>query len=163
MNIKLKSVQNIKGDSMKIKDIMSKKLITCSPDDNILFVSNLMNAWDVGFILIMNNDELYGVVTDRDLVCDMANELSQIKSYATKNVITIDENEDITKALKLMKTHKIKRLVITNHREITGVLSLSDILMTNKHQDMILDTIKTIYEINRNDNYFNADVRDFPL
>lgn len=148
---------------MKIKDIMSKKLITCDPDDNILFVSNLMNAWDVGFVLIMEKDKLYGVVTDRDLVCDMANQLSQIKSYATKDVITINEEKSIEDALQLMKKHKIKRLVVTNKENITGVLSLSDVLQTNQNNEMILDTIKTIYKINRNDNYFNANVHDFPL
>lgn len=148
---------------MKIKEIMSTKLITCDPDDNILFVSNLMNAWDIGFVLIMENDDLYGVVTDRDLVCDMANQLSQIKSYASKKVITIDEDKEIEDALELMKKYKIKRLVITNKKEVTGVLSLSDILNTNVDPKLILDTIKTIYEINRNDNYFNANVNDFPL
>jgi len=148
---------------MKIKEIMSKKLITCDPDDNILFVSNLMNAWDVGFILIMEKDRLYGVVTDRDLVCDMANQLSQIKSYASKNVITIDEDKDTKDALKLMKKHKIKRLVVSKDKKVTGILSLSDILNIDEDSEMILDTIKTIYEINRNDNYFNADVHDFPL
>jgi len=148
---------------VKIKEIMSKKLITCEQDDNILFVSNLMNAWDVGFILIMEKDKLYGVVTDRDLVCDMANQLSQIKSYASKKVITIDEDKEISDALKLMKKHKIKRLVVTNNKKITGVLSLSDILSTEKNPKEVLDTIKTIYEINRNDNYFNSNVHDFPL
>ena len=148
---------------MKIKEIMSKKLITCDPDDNILFVSNLMNAWDVGFILIMEKDKLYGVVTDRDLVCDMANQLSQIKSYASKKVITINEDKDVIDALKLMKKHKIKRLVITNNKDITGVLSISDILNTDEYEKEVLDTIKTIYEINRNENYFNADVHDFQL
>ena len=148
---------------MKIKEIMSKKLITCDPDDNILFVSNLMNAWDVGFLLIMEKDKLFGVVTDRDLVCDMANQLSQIKSYASKKVITIDQDKDVIDALKLMKKHKIKRLVVTKNKDIIGELSLSDILNTNEYDKDILDTIKTIYEINRNDNYFNADVHDFPL
>ena len=148
---------------MKIKDIMSKKLITCAPDDNILFVSNLMNVWDVGFILIMDKNKLYGVVTDRDLVCDMANQLSQIKSYATKKVITINQNESLEKALKLMKKHKIKRLVVTDQNKVVGVLSLSDFLNTDIDKDLLLDTIKTIYQINRNDNKFDTDVDDFPL
>ena len=148
---------------MKIKDIMSKKLITCAPDDNILFVSNLMNVWDVGFILIMDKNKLYGVVTDRDLVCDMANQLSQIKSYATKKVITINQNESLEKALKLMKKHKIKRLVVTDQNKVVGVLSLSDFLNTDIDKDLLLDTIKTIYQINRNENKFDTDVDDFPL
>ncbi len=148
---------------MKIKKIMSKKLITCEPDDNILFVSNLMNTWDVGFILIMEKDKLYGVVTDRDLVCDMANQLSQIKGYASKNVITIDEDKEIIDALKLMKKYKVKRLVVTKDKKITGVLSLSDVLQTDEEPQIILDTIKTIYEINRSENTFDTDINDFPL
>ncbi len=148
---------------MKIKDIMSKNLITCELDDNILFVSNLMKVWDVGFILIMDNNELYGVVTDRDLVCDMASGLSPIKSYANQNVITIEEDKGVIEALKLMKKHKIKRLVITKNKKISGVLSLSDILNSDMDNELILDTIKTIYAINRNQNYFNPDVDDFPL
>ena len=148
---------------MKIKDIMSKKLITCSPDDNILFVSNVMNVWDVGFIIIMDNNKLYGVVTDRDIVCDLANELRAIKNYAHTNVITIDENKTVEEALNLMKKHKIKRLVITSNDKITGVISLSDILSTNTDEKNLLDTIKEIYAINRNNNHYNPNVHDFPL
>ena len=112
---------------------------------------------------IMDKDKLYGVVTDRDLVCDMANQLSQIKSYATKKVITINQNESLDQALKLMKKHKIKRLVVTDQNKVVGVLSLSDFLNTDIDKDLLLDTIKTIYQINRNDNKFNTDVDDFPL
>lgn len=148
---------------MKIKEIMSKNLVVCEPDDNILFVSNLMNVWDVGFVLIMQNGKLYGVVTDRDLVCDMANQLSHVKSYASQKVITIDKNEDVLSALKLMKTHRIKRLVITDGENVVGVLSLSDIFETDISADVILDALKSIYKINRNINRFDTDVSDFPL
>ena len=148
---------------MKIKDVMSKKLITCAPDDNILFVANLMNVWDVGFILVMDDTNLLGVVTDRDLVCDMANELSKISSYANTKVIKIDENSSLEDALKLMKKHKIKRLIVTNNDNVSGVLSLSDILTTKTNPHLILDTIKAIFEINRNENNEDTDVGDFPL
>lgn len=148
---------------MKIKDIMSKKLITCSPDDNILFVSNLMNVWDVGFIIIMDNNKLYGVVTDRDIVCDLANELRAIKNYAHTNVITIDENKKIEDALNLMKKHKLKRLVVTNNTKIAGVISLSDIFPTNINEKKLLDALKEIYAINKNNNHYNPNIHDFPL
>ena len=148
---------------MKIKDVMSKKLITCAPDDNILFVANLMNVWDVGFILVMDDTNLLGVVTDRDLVCDMANELSKISSYANTKVIKIDENSSLEDALKLMKKHKIKRLIVTNNDNVSGVLSLSDILTTKTNPNLILDTIKAIFEINRNENHFDTDINEFPL
>ena len=164
MNYFIKTVQNIiRRNIMIIKDIMSKNIITCEPDDNILFVSNLMNIWDIGFIVIVDKNKLYGVVTDRDLVCDMANQLSTIKNYAHTNVVTIAEKKSIESALELMKKHKIKRLVITNHDKITGVLSLSDLLNSNVNEKLLLNTIKEIFAINRNQNNFNSHVHDFPL
>ena len=57
MHIFKAKVHNKNGDTMKIKDIMSRKLIKCEIDDNVLFVCNLMKTHDVGFILIMNRNK----------------------------------------------------------------------------------------------------------
>lgn len=148
---------------MKINDLMTKKLIVCDYDDTVLFVSNLMKQYDVGFILVMKDKKLRGVVTDRDLVCNLAEDVTIIDGYITKNVISIDENEDVKEALNLMKNNKIKRLVITNDNKITGVLSLSDLLNANIDNDKLLETLRVIYKINRNDSYFEANVNDYIL
>ena len=142
---------------------MSKKLITCDTDDNVLFVSNLMKEYDVGFILIMKNNKLHGVVTDRDLICDFAEGTTSIEHYANTNILTINEDESIENALKVMKENKVKRLVITNNKKVTGVLSLSDIYNSGIDSKSILEALKQIYAINRNEGYFDVDVHDFLL
>ncbi len=146
-----------------IKDIMSRNLIVCDTDDNVLYVSNLMKKYDVGFVLVMCNNKLFGVITDRDLICDLADELAYIKSFATKKIITIDENKAIAEALELMRNHKLKRLVVTNGNKITGVLSLSDIYPTDISSDEIVKTLKCIYAINRNNGEFQANINEFIL
>ena len=163
MHIFKVKVHNKNGDTMKIKDIMSRKLITCEIDDNVLFVCNLMKTHDVGFILIMNKNKLYGVVTDRDLICDLADNKAPIKQFGNKNIVNIDENNEIKDALNLMKTNKIKRLAVTSQNKITGVISLSDIYNSDVDSETILETIKTIFAINRNNGYYDTDVNDFIL
>lgn len=148
---------------MKVKDVMSRNLITCEVDDNVLFVSNLMKTKDVGFILIMNKNKLYGVVTDRDLICDLADGKAPIKPFGNTHVIKIDENSSIKEALDLMKTNKIKRLVVTQKNKVTGVISLSDIYNSDENQETIFETIKAIFAINRNEKHNEANIRDFIL
>ena len=62
-----------------------------------------------------------------------------------------------------MKTNKIKRLVVTSQNKITGVISLSDIYNSDVDSETILETIKTIFAINRNNGYYDTDVNDFIL
>ena len=148
---------------MKVKDIMSKRLVYAEVDDNVLYVSNLMKENDVGFILIMDKNKLYGVVTDRDLVCDLADGEAPIREFAITNVISVDENDDISKALELMKNHKIKRLIVTSFGKVTGVLSISDVYSSNISSDEILEALREIFAISRNDEDFDTDVDDFIL
>ena len=142
---------------------MSRDFILCDVEDNVLYVSNLMKKFDVGFVLVISNDSLFGVVTDRDLLCDLGSEISQVKVFASKDVIWVDENKSINDALDIMKKHKIKRLVVTSGKSITGVLSLSDIYNTDTSCDKILETLKVIYAINRNDNNFDTKINEFIL
>lgn len=148
---------------MKIKSIMSRNLITCQTTDNILSVSNLMKINDVGFVLIMNKNKLYGIITDRDIVCDLSQINKPIKEIAKTKIVTTDENKSVQDSLNIMKENKIKRLVITNQNKVTGVLSLSDVLASDIESQIIIDALKEIYAINRNDEDYNTDIHDFIL
>lgn len=146
---------------MKIKDIMSKNIISSKSNSTINDISKLMKKYNIGFIPIID-DKLIGVITDRDIVikCIFNNDYN-IKSYINRNIITIEENNNIEDALKLMSTNKIKRLIVTKEKEIVGILSLSDILNTNI--DNIINTIKSIYEIKDNKFNNNPEIDEFNL
>lgn len=147
---------------MKIKDIMSKNIISCKSNSTINDISKLMKKYNIGFIPIID-DKLIGVITDRDIVikCIFNND-SNIKSYINRNIITIEENKNIEDALKLMSTSKIKRLIVTKEKEIVGILSLSDILNTNL-DNIIINTVKSIYEIKDNKLNNNPEIDEFYL
>lgn len=147
---------------MKIKDIMSKKIISCKSNSTIYDVSKLMRRYNVGFIPVVDND-LIGVITDRDIVVKcLYNNDDTIKSYISDNIISIDEDDNIDNALKLMKDNKIKRLIVTKEKEIVGILSLSDLLNSSNNIN-IIDTIKSIYEIKDNNFNNNPEVDEFYL
>ena len=156
-------VHSKNGDCMKIKDIMSRNLIYAEVDDNVLYVCNRMKENDVGLILIMDGNKLYGVITDRDIVCDLADGEMPIKEFANTNVVSVSMDEDASRALEIMKREKVKRLVVTSDENIVGVVSLSDIYNSDISSDEILEVLKEIFAINRNNEDFDTDVGDFIL
>ena len=156
-------VHSKNGDCMKIKDIMSRNLIYAEVDDNVLYVCNRMKENDVGFILIMDGNKLYGVITDRDIVCDLADGEMPIKEFANTNVVSVSMDEDASRALEIMKREKVKRLVVTSDENIVGVVSLSDIYNSDVSSNEILEVLKEIFAINRNDEDFDIDIGDFIL
>ena len=103
----VKISNNIIGDYMKVKDIMSKNLIICSSDINVINISNIMKKYNIGFIPIEKNKKIIGVITDRDIVINIisnkVNNNSSIESYVNSNIIHIEENSSIDECLNIIK------------------------------------------------------------
>ena len=57
---------------MKVKDIMATDLRTCAPGTNLAAAAELMLDGDCGFLPVIDNGKLAGVVTDRDMYIALA-------------------------------------------------------------------------------------------
>jgi len=146
---------------MKIKDIMTNYVISCDVNENIYEIAKKMKDFNIGFLPVVEKERIVGILTDRDIVTRiLANNDNELKDYYTKNIVTIDIDEDINKALEIMNSHKIKRLLVTRKEFIVGVISISDIL---NYDDSILSVIKGIWKIENNNRELNVDVKEYKL
>lgn len=147
---------------MKIRDIVTPKLITSDINNTLEMISKLMKDNDIGFLPITDHDKIVGVVTDRDIVIrGIALDTKDIQLIMSTNLATIDINKTIGEALHVYHKYKVKRLLITEKNDIIGVLSLSDILKTDREKDKILNTIKKIFSEDSVDN--NVEIDSFYL
>ena len=145
-----------------IEKIMSKNLIVLN-DSNLEDIAKAMKRYDVGMVIINENNKIKGIITDRDIVTKiLANKDNKIKEYLTTNLVSIDINSDIKEAIDLMKKHKIKRLLVKKDNKLVGVLSLSDLLNTVDN-NILIETYKTIFSINRNTDKYLTDIDEFEL
>lgn len=152
---------------MNIETVMSKDLIIGDINQKISDIAELMKKYDVGFIPIAQNKHIVGVVTDRDIVCSsFSNELNsniKIEKYMTNNVISIDVEESLENALKLMGKEKVKRLIVHKNEKVVGILSLSDLITTDIAEKEFVKELKKIWTIRKNVDDFHAEVDDFYL
>lgn len=146
-----------------IEKIMNKDLIILDSEFSLEDVAKAMKKYDVGMIILKENNKIKGLITDRDIVTKiLANNDNKIKEYLTTNLISIDINSDIKEAINLMKKHKIKRLLVKKNNKLVGVLSLSDLFDTVDNE-ILIEAYKTIFSINRNTDKYLTDINEFEL
>ena len=146
---------------MKIKDIMTKKIISCDISSNVNDIAQIMHEHDIGFVPITKHGKIVGVITDRDIVVKIiANNDKKIEGYISSKLITVDINCDINEALKVMSKNKIKRLLVSKEEDIVGIVSLSDII---KNDIDVCETIKQIWNLNKHKKEGNVSVEDYKL
>lgn len=165
MNIFYKCVKYNNGDNMRIKEVLKKGIVSINLNTSIYDAANLMKKHNIGFLPVINNNKVIGVITDRDIVINaVANNCdcdTTIEDYINKNIVKIDYNREISDALDLMKKNKIKRIIIMDGEKFIGVLSLSDMIDTNEKE--VLETIKTIWKIEDKERMQNVEVDKFNL
>lgn len=151
---------------MNLEKIMSKDLIVGSIDDKLYDIALLMQQRDIGFIPIAEDDQIIGVITDRDIVINCFSNKDtdcEVKDYITRNIISIDINDSIEDAIELMGKEKVKRLLVNENGILVGIISLSDIITADIDNQLIIDNLKKIWKIDKNTDHLNPKVSEFKL
>ena len=115
-----------------VRDIMNSPIISATPDSNIKEIAEKMKAEKIGSIIIFKGDEPLGIVTDWDIVTDgFSRDVapSSIKaSEVMKKLYTIEGEDTITEAARLLRKHNIKRLGVVYKKRVVGIISSSDVI-----------------------------------
>lgn len=119
---------------MKVKEIMTTDVRTCAPGTNLAAAAELILDGDCGFLPVMRDGKLVGVITDRDMYIALAtrNKLAfqvVVGDVARPQVFTCGPDDDVQTALATMKEHRVRRLPIEGFGgTLLGVVSMNDIL-----------------------------------
>lgn len=152
---------------MNLESIVSKQVIVGSIDDSIQTIANIMAEYDIGFVPIAKDNQIIGVITDRDICircCKNGISLDQsITDYITRRVISIDIHNQSQTAIQLMGQEKIKRLLVTDGKVVVGIVSLSDFLHEKLDIRILLENLRRIYQVNKNYQDKNVKVDTFLL
>jgi CBS domain-containing protein len=120
---------------MKVKELMTHEPRTCTPDATVAEAAHLMWEADCGILPVVDDGELVGVVTDRDMYIALATQNARaaelrVGAVATEKVVTCVPEDDIETALAAMRQARVRRLPVVGFgNTVVGVLSLNDILL----------------------------------
>lgn len=117
----------------KIKELMTVKPRTVKSGDSVVEAAKLMKGEDAGIAPIVDGDKLVGVVTDRDIAIRVVAEgrdpqSTKVDEVASQNVVTVDPQQDLDEALRLMAQHQLRRLpVIEEDGKLVGIVAQADV------------------------------------
>jgi CBS domain-containing protein len=117
----------------QIKELMTVKPRTVKQGDSIVDAAKLMKGEDTGVAPIVDGDRLVGVITDRDIAIRVVAEgrdpqSTKVEDVASQNLVTIDPQQDLDEALRLMAQHQVRRLpVVEEDGKLVGIIAQADV------------------------------------
>ncbi|MGI6452183.1 MAG: CBS domain-containing protein [Syntrophomonadaceae bacterium] len=143
---------------MLAKDIMTRDVITVSPDDRVEDVARLLVTHRISGIPVIDQDKrILGIITEKDLVIKaselkvpffitlfdsiiflenpirFSNNLKKYTAYKvreamTEKVATVEEDATLDEVIKIMQKKRINRVPVLRHGKLVGIISRNDIL-----------------------------------
>jgi CBS domain-containing protein len=121
-------------DEVKVREIMTRDVVTVVPEDRVEVAARRMAQYDCGAIPVVERDgTLVGMITDRDIVLRVVAlgidpETCLVGECMTTETVACSEERRISECIDLMARFQIRRLPVVNHLGIVvGVLSQSDL------------------------------------
>lgn len=116
-----------------IRDIMTPNPRSVESSASVVEAARIMRDEDVGIVPVVEGDRLVGTVTDRDIairvVAEGRNpEPTTAGEIASRELVTIDPQQDLDEALRLMARHQVRRLpVVEEDGKLIGIVAQADI------------------------------------
>jgi CBS domain-containing protein len=117
----------------KVHQVMSDRPRCVTPETSVSEAAQLMESEDIGSLPILDGEQLSGVVTDRDIVIRAVAKGKDprgmpVREVASSELITVNANDDLSEALRLMATEKVRRLpVVDDDNKLVGIIAQADV------------------------------------
>lgn len=136
---------------LRIRDVMVKNVITVDADYSVMHAASIMNRCGIGCLIVVRNEAVEGIVTERDLLKKIVAEgidpeKTYVKEVMSRPVIVVGPDFMLEDAVRLMVKNKIKKLPvierIQGEEKLVGLVTLTDIA---RFQPRLIETMKELF------------------
>ena len=107
---------------------MTRSVITAQPHQSVEHVRSMLEKNSISAVPVVDSDgHPIGIVSSTDLVRELKPG-SPISQVMTEKVYTVPQYDDTSIAARVMRNHKIHRVVVTHEKQVVGMLSAFDLL-----------------------------------
>lgn len=129
-----------------VRDIMRRNVKTVRTDDSVHAAVQKMNKFQIGSVIVTNNGRAVGIITERNILERIVEPRLDPGTVWAKDImsaplITVDPNDAVEEAARIMAQKRIKKLPVVEGDKIVGVISTSDIVRANPTQLGILEEL----------------------
>ena len=118
-----------------IREVMTANPRALESGTNVMEAARLLRDEDTGIVPVVEGEKLIGTVTDRDIAIRVVAEgkdpeKTTVGEIASRELVTIDPQQDLDEALRLMARHQVRRLpVVEEDGKLVGIVAQRDIAL----------------------------------
>jgi CBS domain-containing protein len=115
---------------MRISQIMTKAAVTDRPDDTLRQAAGKMREQQTGSLLVLDREELVGIITERDVLKAVATEMpldTPVSEVMSKDLITVEPGTSLREAAGVMSERWIRHLPVLEDGRLVGIVSQRDL------------------------------------
>ena len=127
-----------------VEEIMTRDPQTVSADDPVVDAARIMRDRDIGDVIVLQNGDVGGIVTDRDIairgVADGRDPQStSVSEVCTTGIEAIEPSASVDDALRKMREADIRRLPVVEGGRAVGIISLGDLAVEREPDSTLAD------------------------
>jgi CBS domain-containing protein len=119
-----------------VKHLLDSKghdVISVAPDLSVFDAIKLMADRLVGSLLVMNDEELRGIVTERDyarkvIIKGRSSETTRVSEIMSTEVLTTSSSQTVNQCMELMTERRIRHLPVVEDNRVIGMISIGDLV-----------------------------------
>lgn len=117
---------------MKVEKVMTSQTACLSASNTIYDAAMAMQKHNIGFMPVCQNEEIVGVITDRDMVTrgiatGKDPNSTQVNEIMTHEVFKVGPDTNMTIVADIMSDHKVRRLPVIHEDRLVGIVSIGDL------------------------------------
>lgn len=115
----------------QIRFYMEETILGVTPDASVTEAAKYMLENRVGALLVNDDEKCLGIVTDIDfshkvIAKDLDPKTTEVSAVMSRSLVTLDCEETMIDALKIMRQNNIRHLVVTENKKLVGIISIKD-------------------------------------
>ncbi|MFT4416863.1 CBS domain-containing protein [Fredinandcohnia humi] len=129
---------------------MTENVASVSPNQTIKEAAELMSQYNVGAIPVVENGQLRGIITDRDITLRTTAEGrssdTPVAHVMSSTLVKGSPEMSVDEASNLMSQHQIRRLPIVENNNLVGIVALGDLATNNTYENEAEQALSSISE-----------------
>ena len=121
---------------LSVRQMLSEKgsaVVSITPDTSVFNALKVMNEKNIGAVLVMEDEELVGIFSERDyarkvILAGRSSKNTEVKELMTCKVYCIDPSRTIQDVMELMNEHRFRHVPVMESEKVIGVLSSGDVM-----------------------------------
>ncbi len=121
-----------------IKQLLEYKgneIITISPESSVYDAIKIMADHHIGSLMVMENDRLLGIITERDysrkvILKGKSSPDTAVKDIMSTNVLCTKPDQTVEEAMALMTEKRVRHLPVVENSNVIGIISIGDLVKT---------------------------------